>query len=84
MEPGKRAAFRSGLRRDAYRAECEAEMRLHDFSDSSMAFLGCDLDGGKAHADLSHHDPVLGIWWSPCRNPEHGHPEPDNEGMMTR
>jgi hypothetical protein len=45
--------------------ECEAELRLHDFSDGSMAYLECDLML-EDHAELNHHDPVYGIWWSPC------------------
>jgi hypothetical protein len=64
-------------------AECEAEHRLHDFSDGSMAYLSCDLDRGD-HAGLNHHDPVYGIWWAACTLEDRGHPGPDNEGMRNR
>ena len=53
-------------------AECEAELRLHDFSDGSMAYLTCDLDLSE-HAGLNHHDGIYGIWWSACTLEEHGH-----------
>jgi hypothetical protein len=56
--------------------ECEAQHRLHDFSDSSMAYLTCDIDSGQAHGGLNHHDPVHGIWWNACTLPEHGHGAP--------
>ena len=86
--PQDRTAFRSALRKAAYDlpsppAECEAEMRLHDFSDGSMAYLTCDLDR-RAHAGLNHHDPTFGIWWNGCTLEDHGHTDPDSEGLRAR
>ncbi len=50
-------------------SECEAELRLHDFSDGSMAFLTCDMEPVE-HGD-AHHDPVYGVYWETCRCPGH-------------
>lgn len=65
-------------------AECDAEVRVHDFADGSMAYLTCDLEAGEAHRGLNHHDGTYGIWWSRCGLDEHGHVDPDNEGMRIR
>jgi hypothetical protein len=75
--PHDRTAFRSALRKAAYDltsppVECEAELRLHDFTDGSMASLTCDLDR-REHAGLNHHDGIYGIWWNACTLEDHGH-----------
>jgi hypothetical protein len=64
-------------------SKCEAEMRLHDFADGSMAYLTCDLRN-EEHAGLNHHDPVYGIWWNACTLDHHGHAGPDSEGRRSR
>jgi hypothetical protein len=48
-------------------AGCEAEFRLHDYADGSMAYLTCGLDAG--HDDL-HWDRVLSVAWVPWSESE--------------
>lgn len=62
--------------------ECEAELRLHDFEDGTMAHLGCDV-AKEEHAGLIHHDPVYGIWWGQCSLEEHAHPDRDTRRVWT-